>query len=171
MNQTTHRVRSLPLLPHPILSLALLVSWLFLNNSVHPRMILLGIAFGIAIPLFTKPFWPDRPQICSVGALFRFLPVFIWDIVVANMQVAWLIVNFRRKLRPAWVVVPLDITDPYAITTLANVISLTPGTVSSEIGPDRKTLLVHGLDVDDPGETVARIKQRYEKPIKEIFEC
>lgn len=158
-------------LPHPILSALLLGAWLLLNNSLHPRMILLGGVLAVAIPLFTRSFWPDRPTIYRPGTLFRFLPVFVWDVVIANFQVAWLIVNFRRTLRPGWIVIPLDIQDPYAITTLANVISLTPGTVSAELGPGRATLLVHSLDVGDPDAMVAQIKNRYEKPIKEIFEC
>ncbi len=159
------------LFPHPVLTVVLVIVWLLLVNSIHPRMIVLGLGFGIAIPLFTRRFWPDHPRICRVGVLVRFVPVFIWDVVIANLQVAWLIVNFRRELRPTWVVVPLDITDPYAITTLANVISLTPGTVSSELGPGRRTLLVHSMDVDDPQALVDRIKRRYEAPLKEIFEC
>lgn len=172
MNQSkAPQIRGFSLLPHPVLSLVLAMLWLLLVNSIHPRMILLGISFGIAIPLFTRGFWPDRPRICRPMALLRFLPIFIWDVVVANMQVAWLILNFRRTLRPAWVVVPLDIQSPYAITTLANVISLTPGTVSSELGPGRRTLLVHSLDVGDHQELVDRIKSRYETPMKEIFEC
>jgi multicomponent K+:H+ antiporter subunit E len=163
--------RRFSLFPHPLLTVTLVVVWLLLVNSIHPRMIVLGVAFGIAIPHFTRPFWPDRPRLCSITALLRFLPIFLWDVVVANLQVAWLILNVRRKLRPTWVVIPLDVTSPYAITTLANVISLTPGTVSSELGPDRKTLLVHSLDVEDPDALVATIKQRYETPMKEIFEC
>lgn len=159
------------LLPHPILSTGLLGAWLLLNNSIHPRMILMGGVLALVIPLFTRAFWPDRPTICRPGSFLRFLPIFAWDVVIANLQVAWLIVNFRRKLRPGWIVIPLDISDPYALTTLANVISLTPGTVSSELGPGRATLLVHSLDVDDADAMVARIKNRYEKPIKEIFEC
>lgn len=157
-------------LPHPLLTLSLVVVWLLLVNSLHPRMILLGLGFGLAIPLFTRSFWPDRPRILRAGILFRFLPVFLWDVVIANIQVAWLIVNVRRELRPTWIVIPLDIRNPYAITSLANVISLTPGTVSSELGPGRKTLLVHSLDVDDADALVTHIKNRYEAPLKEIFE-
>jgi multicomponent K+:H+ antiporter subunit E len=171
MTSSTRESRGFSLLPHPLLSVALAAVWLLLVNSIHPRMILLGVVFGVAIPLFTRPFWTDRPTICSFSALVRFIPIFLWDVVIANLQVAWLILNFTRKLRPTWVVIPLDIRNPYAITTLANVISLTPGTVSSELGPDRKTLLVHSLDVEDPEALVAHIKKRYETPMKEIFEC
>lgn len=158
------------LFPHPILSFLLLLMWVLLNGSVAPGTLVFGGLLAIAVPFYTRRFWPERPEVRGWAALLRFTPVFLWDVLVANLQVAWLIVNVRRTLRPRWIVVPLELTNPHAITTLANVISLTPGTVSSEIGPDRETLLVHCLDVADADEAVAFIKRRYEAPIREIFE-
>lgn len=158
-------------LPHPVMSVIILVMWLLLAKHPGPGAALLGAALAVTIPLFARVFLPVRPEVRSVVALVRFVPHFVWDVVVANFQVAYLILNVRRRARPHWLVIPLELEDPHAITTLANVISLTPGTVSSELGPRRRTLLVHALDVDDPDEEVARIKTRYERPLKEIFEC
>jgi multicomponent K+:H+ antiporter subunit E len=156
--------------PHPFLTLVLALVWLLLVNSVHPRMILLGVVFGVAIPMFTRPFWPDRPHVKSWSRLIRFVPRFFWDVLIANVQVFFVTMSFWRKPRATWIVVPLEITNPYAITSLANVITLTPGTVSAEIGHDRKTLVVHCLDAADPDATVAYIKKTYEAALKEIFE-
>ncbi|MDT8370345.1 MAG: Na+/H+ antiporter subunit E [Longimicrobiales bacterium] len=157
-------------LPHPVLSVILFVTWVLLAGRVAPSTLVMAAALALAVPFFTRRFWPERPHVRRWGALLRFIPIFLWDVLVANLEVAWLIVNLRRTIRPRWIVIPLELTDPHAITTLANVISLTPGTVSSEIGPERKTLLVHSLDVPDPHEAVAFIKRRYEAPIREIFE-
>jgi multicomponent K+:H+ antiporter subunit E len=157
------------LFPQPILTGVLAVFWLFLVNSIDPRQVLLGLFYGWLIPLFTRLFIPIRPQIKNWGALFRFLPVFLWDVVVANVVVALIIINPFRRTRSRWLVIPLESTNPYTISTLACVITLTPGTVSSEFGPGRMTLLVHALDSGDPDEEVARIKSRYEVPIMEIF--
>ena len=66
---------------------------------------------------------------------------------------------------------PVAIADDFALTALASTISLTPGTVSAELGPDRDHILVHALDVDDEAVLARTIKERYEKPIKEIFQC
>ena len=158
------------LLPHPILSLILVVLWLMLSQDVTAGAVILGGVLAVSIPLFTSEFWPERPKIRSWGALIKFMPVFLWDVLVANLRVAWLLVNVAHTLRPRWLVIPLDVQNPHGITTLANVISLTPGTVSAEVGADRKTLLVHALDVADPDEEIATIKRRYERPIMEIFE-
>lgn len=158
------------LFPHPVLSAILLLMWVLLKGSVAPATLLTGATLGIAVPFFSRRFWPERPRIRRPGKLLAFIPVFLWDVLVANLQVAWLIVNVGRTLRPRWLVIPLELRDPHAVTTLANVISLTPGTVSAEVGPDRRTLLVHSLDVADEGEAIAFIKRRYERPIGEIFE-
>jgi len=158
-------------LPHPVMSVAILLLWILLADRLHPGTVLMGTALGLTVPLFARVFLPVRPRLCSLVTLLRFLPRFLWDVAEANFQVAYLILRPGRRPRPHWLVIPLDLRDPHAITTLANVISLTPGTVSSELGPDRRTLLVHALDVEDPRAEVERIKTRYERPLKEIFEC
>lgn len=158
-------------LPHPVLSVVTLVLWILLTGRVDAGSVLMGSVLAVVVPLFARVFFPVRPQVRSVAALARFVPRFLWDVVVANFEVAYLILNPWRDVRPRWLVIRLDLRDPHAITTLANVISLTPGTVSSELGPSRRTLLVHALDVEDADREVARIKTRYEAPLKEIFEC
>ena len=94
----------------------------------------------------------------------------IWDIVVANIQVAWVVLSVpNAKLKPAWIVIPLDIVQPEAITVLAGTITLTPGTVSADLSSEGHSLLVHVLHTDDPDAVRDEIKTRYEARLKEIF--
>lgn len=158
-------------LPHPLLTPALAVIWLLLNNSVAPGQILLGLLLGWAIPRFTLAFWPERVRIHAPGRLLHFGGVFLYDVLVANLSVARLILAGPRTLRPAFVVVPLDLANDLAISLLANTICLTPGTVSARLSADRRQLLVHALDCDDPAALIATIKTRFEAPLKEIFAC
>jgi len=95
----------------------------------------------------------------------------IWDILVANVQVAWIIMTKRSaNMRPRWVVIPLDLRSPEAISILAGTITLTPGTVSANLSDQGHSLLVHALDTDDPDAVRDDIKHRYERRLKEIFE-
>ncbi len=158
-------------LPHPLLSAVLVVVWLLLVNSVSIGHVLLGSLLGVLVPLFTHALWPGRPRIYRRGRLLRYGAMVMWDIVVANLEVAKWIVGPQDKLRPAFVEVPMDLTDEFAITVFTGTVSLTPGTVSAEVSSDRRTLLIHALNVADPDELVATIKRRYEAPLKEIFEC
>ena len=158
------------LLPHPILTLALAVLWVLLSNSLSPGAILMGLLLGWLIPLFTLRFWPDRVIIRHPFTLLRFGGVVLYDIVVANLTVARLILGRPSRLHPAFVEVPLDLTSDLAISLLANTICLTPGTVSAQLSPDRRHLLVHALNSRDDAALIATIKQRYEAPLKEVFE-
>lgn len=168
--------------PHPWLSLALLLIWLLLNNSIGLGNIVLGSIFALAISRLTANFWPERPRILKPLKLLGYVMRLMLDILVANLQVAVLILGPRKRLRPAFVELPLELTDPFAITVLASVISLTPGTVSADLfGPeDNKpvkgqtasgpsVLLVHTIDAADPQALCRHLKERYEAPLLEIF--
>lgn len=158
------------LLPHPGLSVMLLIVWLLMANSITVGGIILGSLFALILPKFTEPFWPDRPRMRFRRAFWAYLAIVLFDIVVANFQVAWLILFRRnRDLRARWLVVPVELTTPEAITMLAGTISLTPGTVSSDVSADGHYLLVHALDVADEAAEVARIKSRYEARLQRIF--
>lgn len=158
-------------LPHPLLTPLLAVIWLLLNNSLAPGQVLLGLLLGWAIPKFTLAFWPEAVRIHKPWVVLRFAAVLVYDIVVANVSVAKLILAGPRNLRPLFVVVPLDMSDDFAISLLANTVCLTPGTVSAKLSADRKALLVHALDAESPDEVIQVIKTRFEAPLKEIFAC
>jgi multicomponent K+:H+ antiporter subunit E len=158
-------------LPHPLLSLCLLMVWLLLVNDLSLGQWLLGTVLGLTIPLLTQVFWINPPRIYRPFKLCLFLLRILGDIVMANLQVAKLILGSPSKLRPAFVEIPMLLEDELALTMLASIISLTPGTVSADLSDDRKLLLVHGLDVADEAALVADIKQRYEAPLLEVFTC
>lgn len=159
------------LLPHPLLTLLVALVFVFLMNEATPGVVVLGLLLGIAIPLITAPFWPGRPRLKAPLTVCGYAVIVLWDIVVSNIEVAKLIL-FRRghSLRTRYVTVPLDLTTPEAIATLAGTITMTPGTVSADLSADGKALLVHCLDTGDPEGAVASIKTRYERRLKRIFE-
>lgn len=159
------------LLPHPALTILLAVVWTLLQNEVSAGMVVFGIILGIIIPIMTARWWPDRPQSLRVGKMLAYCVLVMWDILVANVQVAWIVLSKRNAdMRPNWVVIPLDLRSPEAITILAGTITLTPGTVSADLSDGGHSLLVHALDADDPDAVRDEIKDRYERRLKEIFE-
>lgn len=158
------------LLPHPLLTLTLAVLWLLLVNRLDPGHVVLGALLGWLIPFAASPFWPERIRIRRPLVLLRYLGVLLVDIVHGSFHVAGLILRGPAHLRPVFVEVPLALETDLAISLLANTISLTPGTVSAHLSADRRTLTVHALDIGDAPALVARIKQRYETPLQQIFE-
>lgn len=157
------------LLPHPGLSVLLVAMWVVMVNDTSFGALFLGLVFGFLVPLFTAPWWPGRPQVRYLPA-FGYLGIVLWDIIVANFQVAAIILfKPNHALRPAWLAIPLDLTTPEAITVFAGTISLTPGTVSADVSACGKYLLVHALHAPDPAAEIAKVKARYEARLKEIF--
>jgi multicomponent K+:H+ antiporter subunit E len=157
------------LLPHPLLSLTILAIWFLLWDGFSLGLLALGLVISVALPLFTRRFWPDAPEVRSYWKLAEYLVVFGYDILVANLNVAWLIVQPNSTLKPTFLEIPLDIEHPFLITVLANTISLTPGTVSSNVTGDRGMLLVHCFHCEEPDEQIDTIKARYEDRLEEIF--
>lgn len=158
------------ILPHPFLTLILTVVWILLQNQVSAGMLVFGVILGILIPWGTSVWWPDTPRTFHLGKVMSYSLIVIWDILVANVQVAWIVLTVpNSKLKPAWVVVPLDLKQPEAITILAGTITLTPGTVTSDLSSQGHSLLVHALHTEDPDGVRDEIKQRYEARLKEIF--
>ncbi|GGJ88998.1 Na+/H+ antiporter subunit E [Pseudomonas matsuisoli] len=158
-------------LPHPLLTLFLTVVWVLLTNSLSVGSWLMGAFLGWGIPLLCQDFLLKTPRLRRPALLLRYMLVVLYDIVAANLNVARLVLGPPKNLRPAFVEVPMEIEDEFVLTLLACVVSLTPGTVSSGLSADHKTLLLHGLDVDDSEQMIAQVKNRYEAPLMEIFEC
>jgi multicomponent K+:H+ antiporter subunit E len=158
------------LLPHPLLSAILLVIWLLLVNELSIAHLILGALLGWGVPLYTARFWPDQVQVRRPLLLLRFVGVVLYDILVANVTVASLILGRQERLQPAFLVLPLALRSELAISLLANTVSLTPGTVSAYLSADRRCLIIHSLHTTAPDELLATIRRRYETPLKEILE-
>lgn len=159
------------LFPHPYLTLLLTAVWLMLMNSISAGMAVFGLILGTIIPLMTRAYWPGRPRLRNPIAIAAYVLLVIWDILVANITVARIVLFMpKSRLRPAWVTVPTELRSPEAITVLAGTITMTPGTVTADIAADGRSLLVHCLHAPDPEGVAEDIKSRYERRLKEIFE-
>lgn len=158
------------ILPHPVLSLAVMLLWLLLVNRFAWGSLVFALALGLVIPIVTAPYWPGRARLRSPARILGYLGIVIHDIIKANIDVARIVLFMpKAELRPCWLAVPLDIQAPEAIAVLMGTITLTPGTVSCDLAEDGSALLVHALHCPDPAATVDEIKTRYEARLKEIF--
>lgn len=96
----------------------------------------------------------------------RYAMIFTKAVMVSNYQVAKIVLSPSMRIRPGFVAIPMDAATDFEITSLANSITLTPGTVSVHISRDHRTLVVHALNVDEDPETLRRdIKQTLEANI------
>jgi multicomponent K+:H+ antiporter subunit E len=158
------------LLPAPLTSAALLALWLVLARSASVGQVLLGLALAIAVPILTSRLRPHRVRVRRPLVVVRFILTVGYDVLVSNLEIAWDVVRWRwRRPQSRFVVVPLELSDPLGLAALSLVTTVVPGTVWSELALDRSALLLHVWNVGDEESFVARFKDRYEKPLVEIF--
>jgi len=157
------------LFPHPILSIILLLTWLMLNNTISAGHIVLGSILSMLIPWLTQRFWPEQVCLGKWSTILKFSLLVGYDIIISNVFVAKLILGKNADLKPDFLEIPIDIKHPLGLSILASTISLTPGTVSVDLSQNKDILIVHALHVEDIPTEIATIKNRYEKPLMEIF--
>jgi multicomponent K+:H+ antiporter subunit E len=160
-------------LPYPLLWLALLAMWLLLARSASPGAILLGAvaAFGACWALVALR--PPRARLRRPRAMLELAWVVLAEIVRSNNAVARIVLSVRPRDLPrqsGFVLVPLDLRDPYGLAVLACIVTATPGTVWVEYDSARSTMLLHVLDLIEGEDWVRIIKDRYESRLREIFE-
>lgn len=155
-------------LAYPVLSLLLGVSWLALSRSLAPVHLLSALLIALILPRLLHPFLADATRIDWPAAV-RLTLVVLWDIVVSNITVARLVLGPLSRMQPAWLPVPLACDHPRVNALFATIITTTPGTVSCVVDEQRREILVHALNCDDPRAMIDDMKARYEAPLLKIF--
>jgi multicomponent K+:H+ antiporter subunit E len=158
-------------LAHPWLSLLIAAGWLLLQGSLAPVHWIWAAVFGLVLPWVIHDFLGPARRVRPSLRMARLLLTVLWDIVVANVAVARLVLDPTREPQPAWLRVRHGLQDPRAVVLLATIITTTPGTVSCVIEEAGGTILVHALDAPQGGQPlVDDIMQRYAAPLQEIFQ-
>lgn len=103
-----------------------------------------------------------------VPRVVAFFFFFLYELIKANLQVAYEVMTPKLNITPGIVAVPLDIKSDLEITMLANLITLTPGTLSLDVSEDKKVLYVHSMYITDREEFIRGIKNGFEKRIMQI---
>jgi multicomponent K+:H+ antiporter subunit E len=159
------------LLPSPWLSLGLFGGWLLLTRSFSVGQVLLGISVAVVMPLLMAPLRPRPGPLRRWGVLVRLILRVGRDVLCSAAQVSAGIVRAKADPpRGTFVVVPLELRDVHALAALTMITAVVPGTVWSELAPDRSALLIHVFDLDDEAAFIQHYKSDYEQPLKEIFE-
>ncbi len=159
------------ILPHPLLSLALALTWLLLNAPPTPGNVLLAFAVGLAVPTVMRALEPRPVRLRAPATVARLIVIVLYDMIRSNIDVARVILGFRRdERRTGFITVPLELREPAGLTVLAVILTATPGTLWVQYDSDTGSLLLHVLDFFEDSDWAARIKDRYERPLMEIFE-
>lgn len=154
------------------LNLMLTIAWMALIGEFTLDSFIEGFIVTFVVVGFTNFYVRDeqRGYFARVKVIFRVLLNFLWEVVKGSLRVAAIVVSPHLNIRPAVVAVPLDIKRDDQITIFANMITLTPGTLSLDVSSDKKTLYVHTIDMDDVDTFKEELKDGFERQVQEVTE-
>jgi multicomponent Na+:H+ antiporter subunit E len=151
-----------------LLNILLALLWAALTGTITPTNLAIGFFIGLIVlamvgralgrPLYMIGLWR------SVVLLF----VFLWELLVSSLRVTYDVLSPGHNYKPAILAVPIDLDKDFQITLLANLVSLTPGTLSLDVSKDKKTLFIHSMNAPDPEALKRSIKNSFERRIKEL---
>jgi multicomponent Na+:H+ antiporter subunit E len=150
-------------------NIALALAWIAVTGNVSPANLTLGFALGFLVLVVMRQAvgLPDygRRMVRVAGLLLYF----VRELVTANLRVAYDVITPTLYMSPAVIAVPLDARSDIEITLLANMITLTPGTLALDVSADRSTLYVHAMYGEDPEAVRRSIKEGFERRILEVL--
>ncbi|HLV36016.1 MAG TPA: Na+/H+ antiporter subunit E [Spirillospora sp.] len=152
-----------------LLNVLLALAWAALTGRLTPENLLGGFVLGYALLALSRRALGCTSYVTKVPQVISFAAYFLVQLVTANLRVAVEVLTPGQQMRPAIVAVPLDIRRDLEITLLANLITLTPGTLSLDVSSDKRVLYVHSMYVTDIEAFRREIKDGFEQRVKELF--
>lgn len=147
----------------------LALAWMAMTERFTLPNLVFGFLLAYLVIYVSQRVVQSAAFIRKLNRFIVLLIVFVKELVVANFRVAYDVITPTYYMRPGIVAVPLDAKTDSEITMLANLISLTPGSLSLDVSSDRKVLYVYNMFVDDRDEFIREVKQEFERRILEIL--
>ncbi|MGD9891663.1 MAG: Na+/H+ antiporter subunit E [Dehalococcoidia bacterium] len=146
-------------------NILLAVVWAAVTGNFSPENLVFGFVVGFLVLFFarrvigTANYGPRMVQALGLAAFF------LRELVRSNVRVAYDVLRPNLRLRPGVIAIPLDAYTDAEIVLLANLITVTPGSLSLDVSADRQTLYLHVMHFDDPEEVRRSVKEGYERRI------
>ncbi|QED49152.1 Na+/H+ antiporter subunit E [Cytobacillus dafuensis] len=142
--------------------------WMFFTVSYEPVTFLKGYFLGLVIIFSFRRFFQSRFYLLRVIAAINLVLLFIKELILSNISVIKLVLKPKLDIRPGIFALPTVLEKDWEITILANLITLTPGTLVVDVSEDNKLLYIHAIDIDDVEDAIIAIKDSFEKAIMEV---
>lgn len=151
-----------------LLNVLLAIVWMFITGNISYINFIEGFTVGFVILWVSKYATGSSKYLNRVPRFIGFVLYFIYELILANLKVTFDVITPKHRMKPSIVAIPLTVDRDFEITILANLITLTPGTLSLDISNDKKVLYVHSMYISDPEEFRKEIKEGFERKILEI---
>jgi len=151
-----------------LLNFFLAFLWMFLKTSFTPASFLVGYFWGLVILYVFRSYFPDRFYLHRVSAVIKLFFLFIKELILSNLNVLIHVLKPKLDIKPGIFALPTELEKDWEIMLLANLITLTPGTLTVDVSDNNKILYIHAVNIDDVKESVDSIKNTFEKAIMEV---
>ncbi|ORE96247.1 Na+/H+ antiporter subunit E [Acuticoccus yangtzensis] len=152
-----------------LVNIILALAWGAVTGSFTTVNLVFGfILGGLALAMIREDAGSTSHFRRAFGAVALAI-TFVYELIKSSVNVATIVLSPSRELNPAIIAYPLDVRTPVEITLLANMITLTPGTLSVDVSDDRSTLYIHAIDAPDPEAVVRDTKASFERKIMKVF--
>ncbi|HEX9787585.1 MAG TPA: Na+/H+ antiporter subunit E [Candidatus Binatia bacterium] len=152
-------------------NILLALVWVGMTGDFTPGNFVIGFALGLLILFFARRVVATPNYLVKIVQAAELFVFVLWELILANLRVAYDVMTPGYRMRPGVVGIPLDARTDAEITLLANLITLTPGTLSLDVSTDRRVLYIHVMyiDNDDLDEVRRKIKNGFERRVLEVL--
>ena len=150
-------------------NILLALAWAALSGNFTLNNALLGFLAGYCILFMTQPVTGRSAYFNKVRQVIGFLGFYLWEVIIANLRIAYDVMTPRLQMRPGVIAIVLDAETDLEITLVANLLGLTPGTLSLDVSSDRRVLYIHALYLDDIDEFRRSVKEGMERRALEVL--
>lgn len=151
-----------------VVNLIISFMWMFLSESYTFITFIFGYILGALLLLLLNRFFPSRYYLAPIYKFFVLFLIFVRELVLSNIDIVKLVYKRKLDFEPGIFALPIDVKKDWEITLLANLITLTPGTLSVAISDDQSIIFIHAMHIDDIEESIDDIKNTFEKAIMEV---
>ncbi len=151
-----------------LLNFSLAFLWMFLSANFSANGFLIGFLLGALALIIMRRFFNGRLYLERIWAIIKLALLFLKELVLANIAVLKVVLKPKLDMQPAFFKYETALTEEWELTLLSSLITLTPGTVVVHISDDNKYLYIHAIDAADIDETIASIRDSFEKAILEV---
>ncbi|WP_106497074.1 Na+/H+ antiporter subunit E [Lentibacillus sp. Marseille-P4043] len=151
-----------------VINFIIAIMWMFLSESYTATSFLAGYLLGLLLLLLLNRFVPDTFYLKRVYKIVKLILLFIKELISSNIDIVKLVYKRKPEFEPGIFALPVDLKSNWGITLLANLITLTPGTLSVAISYDHSHIYIHAMDIDTIDDSINSIKNTFEKAIMEV---
>lgn len=151
-----------------LLNLTLAFVWVFLTGNWTMQGFLLGYSVGLACIFFLRRYIPYRFYVIKIYYIVRLLLLFLKELIVSSLMVVKQVIRPKLDMQPGIFCMETELKTDWEMTLLSLLITLTPGTVTMVVEPQKNKLYIHAIDVPDAEQAILSIKESFEKSIMEV---